>query len=191
MAVTSHRKMTFTDRRQFGNFSTTLDIPDLTLLQTRSYDKFLQADVAPEEREDFGLEALLRETFPIEDYEKKSRLEYISYRLDKPRYTPDECRRLRLTYGRPFCVRLRLTKLETNSAVEQDVYFGEIPVMLGGGEFIINGAERVVVSQIHRSPGVDFLTETDNGRKTFSCRIIPERGSWIELNITRKETINL
>ncbi|MDO5308605.1 MAG: DNA-directed RNA polymerase subunit beta [Planctomycetia bacterium] len=196
MAVTSQRKMTFTEQRQFGNHSTTLPLPDLTLLQTRSYERFLQADVEPEERENYGLEAVLRETFPIEDYEKNSRLDYVSYRLDKPRYTPDECRRLRLTYGRPFCVRLRLTKLNPETGetkiVEEDVYFGEVPVMLGGGEFIINGAERVVVSQIHRSPGVDFLAEFDKERKkSFTCRIIPERGSWIELSITRKETIIL
>ncbi len=108
--------------------------------------------------------------------------------MGKPRYEPDECRQLRLTYGRPFKLRLRLTK---DQPVEEDVYLGEMPIMLGGGEFIINGADRVVVSQLHRSPGVDFVLETESGteRKLHSCRIIPERGSWIELNVTRKESL--
>jgi DNA-directed RNA polymerase subunit beta len=98
----------------------------------------------------------------------------------KPRYEPDECRQLRLTYGRPFKVWLRLTK---EQPVEEEVYLGDMPIMLGGGEFIINGAERVVVSQLHRSPGVDFVSEIETGdRKVFSCRVIPERGSWIGFN---------
>ena len=111
------------------------------------------------------------------------------YELGKPRYEPHECRQLRLTYGRPFRVWLRLTKEEP---IEEEVYLGDIPIMLGGGEFIINGAERVVVSQLHRSPGVDFVTDTDTAeRKMFSARIIPERGSWIELNASKKDTLQV
>ena len=189
MAVTSKRKLQFKERRQFGNHSTTYPIPELTVLQTRSYANFLQADVPPSERKDQGLESVFREAFPIENYEKTARLEYVHYELEKPHYTPDECRRLRLTYGRPLRVRLRL--VGEKDTVEDDVYLGELPIMLGGGEFIINGAERVVVSQLHRSPGVDFLTETELDRKSFSCRIIPERGSWIEFHISRKETVNV
>src|SRR5206468_3584329 len=99
----------------------------------------------------------------------------------------DECRKLRLTYGFPFKVRLRLVKPEP---VEEDVYLGEIPVMLGGGEFIVNGAERVIVSQLHRSPGVDFSVEVHTGeKKLHSCWIIPERGSWIEINVTKKDAL--
>ncbi len=109
------------------------------------------------------------------------------YELGKPRYEPDECRQLRLTYGRPFRVWLRLTK---EQPIEEEVYLGDMPIMLGGGEFIINGAERVVVSQLHRSPGVDFVSEIEAGdRRTLSCRIIPERGSWIELNTSKKDTL--
>ena len=102
--------------------------------------------------------------------------------MGKPRYTPEECKQLRLTYGRPFRIWLRLNKEEP---IEEEVYLGDLPVMLGGGEFIINGAERVVVSQLHRSPGVDFVLEQDttSDKKLPSCRIIPERGSWIEVNV--------
>ena len=116
-------------------------------------------------------------------------MKYIRYELGKPRYEPHECRQLRLTYGRPFRVWLRLTKEEP---IEEEVYLGDMPIMLGGGEFIINGAERVVVSQLHRSPGVDFVSDTDvTDRKLHSCRIIPERGSWIELNISKKDTLTV
>ena len=133
-----------------------------------------------QKRADQGIEGVLREIFPIESYDKTLRLEYIRYDLGKPRYEPDECRQLRLTYGRPFKVWLRLTK---EQPIEEEVYLGDIPIMLGGGEFIINGAERVVVSQLHRSPGVDFVIEVEGAgdRRLHSCRIIPERGSWIEL----------
>ena len=171
------------------NQNLTHKIPDLTILQTQSYKNFLQEDVPPKMRKDQGLESVLREIFPIETYEKTTRLEYVYYELEKPRFDPDECRQLRLTYGRPFKVRLRLTR-ESKEPIEEDVFLGDIPIMLGGGEFIINGAERVVVSQLHRSPGIDFVAEVESGSRTFGCRIIPERGSWIELNITRKETIS-
>ena len=189
MAVTSQRKLNLPNVRHFGKHSTTEPVPELTIMQTRSYANFLQADVAPEDRKNFGLEAVLRESFPIEDnYDKTSRLEYVSYDLEKPRYLPDECRRLRITYGHPWRVRFRLVR-DGQDPVEEYVYLGELPIMLGGGEFIINGAERVVVNQLHRSPGVDFLSEVEHDVQTFSCRIIPERGSWVEFNISRKETI--
>ena len=141
-----------------------------------------------QKRTDQGIEGVLREIFPVESYDKTLRLEYLRYELGKPRYEPDECRQLRLTYGRPFKVWLRLTK---EQPIEEEVYLGDIPIMLGGGEFIINGAERVVVSQLHRSPGVDFVMEIEGAgdRRLHSCRIIPERGSWIELNVTRKESL--
>jgi len=165
------------------------DIPDLTQIQTRSYEAFLQYDVPPAKRVDQGIESVLREIFPIESYDKTLRLEYVRYELGKPRYEPHECRQLRLTYGRPFRVWLRLTK---EQPIEEEVYLGDMPIMLGGGEFIINGAERVVVSQLHRSPGVDFVSDIEAGdRKTFSCRIIPERGSWIELNTSKKDTLSV
>ncbi|MDR0609711.1 MAG: DNA-directed RNA polymerase subunit beta [Planctomycetaceae bacterium] len=188
MATPSQRRINFKNVHKFGTQNSTYEIPDLTILQTQSYRRFLQEDVPPLKRENVGLEAVLREIFPIETFDKTIRLEYRYYELEKPRYEPDECRQLRLTYGKPFKVRLRLVK--EGSTHEEDVYLGDIPIMLGGGEFIINGAERVVVSQLHRSPGIDFVSEMDGDRRTFSCRVIPERGSWIELNMTRKETIS-
>jgi len=189
MATTSRRRLQPKEIRHFGSLRPPHPTPDLTEIQTKSYSDFLQYEVPPEKRKDQGLESVLREIFPIESYDKSLRLEYLGYALGKPRYEPDECRQLRLTYGRPFKVWLRLTKEEP---IEEEVYLGDLPIMLGGGEFIINGAERVVVSQLHRSPGVDFVTEMEAGeRRLHSCRIIPERGSWIELNVTRKESLSV
>src|SRR5262249_44702487 len=193
MPIPAKRTIVPPELRNFGRVSRESDaldsVPNLTDIQTRSYARFLQLDVPPEKREPFGLEGVLREIFPIESYDKSLKLEYVKYQLDKPRYDPDECRQLRLTYGRPFRVWLRLVK---DQPLEEEVYLGDMPIMIGGGEFIINGAERVVVSQLHRSPGVDFVVETEAGeRKLHPCRIIPERGSWIEINVTKKETLGV
>ncbi len=184
------RRITPLPPRNFGRIPDEFPVPDLTEIQTRSYEKFLQADLAPEKREDFGLEGVFREIFPIESYDKTLKLEYIKFDLGKPRYDPDECRQLRLTYGRPLHVWLRLNKGE--AAIEESVYLGDMPIMIGGGEFIINGAERVVVSQLHRSPGVDFVVDVEaSDKKLHACRIIPERGSWIELQVTKKDTLGV
>jgi DNA-directed RNA polymerase subunit beta len=172
--------------RNFGRRGDAIDVPTLTDVQTKSYERFLQLDTAPEKRDNAGLEGVLREIFPIESYDKTINLQYIKYELGKPRYDPDECRKLRLTYGRPFKVWLRLNK---EQPVEEEVYLGDMPIMIGGGEFIINGAERVVVSQLHRSPGVDFTAEKEGDRQLHSCRVIPERGSWIEINVNKRDTL--
>ena len=188
--TTTVRRLIPSTPRNFGRIHDEHPIPDLTEIQTRSYERFLQADLLPEARADSGLEGVFREIFPIESYDKTLKLEYIKYDLGKPRYEPDECRQLRLTYGRPLHVWLRLNKGE--AAIEESVYLGDMPIMIGGGEFIINGAERVVVSQLHRSPGVDFVVEIEAGdRKLHACRVIPERGSWIELQVTKKETLGV
>jgi len=162
MATTAHRRLEPKEIRHFGSHRPPHPIPDLTAIQTKSYAEFLQHEVPWQKRKNQGLEGVLREIFPIESYDKSLRLEYLRYELGKPRYEPDECRQLRLTYGRPFKVWLRLTKEEP---IEEEVYLGDLPIMLGGGEFIINGAERVVVSQLHRSPGVDFVVETESSEK--------------------------
>src|SRR6202521_2903382 len=189
MPVPAVRTIVPEHSRNFGRFGDAVEVPPLTDVQTKSYERFLQLDVPPEERTPTGLEGVLREIFPIESYDKNLSLDYIKYELGKPRYGPDECRQLRLTYGRPFRVWLRLNK---EQPVEEEVYLGDMPIMIGGGEFIINGAERVVVSQLHRSPGVDYVVETEaSERKLHSCRIIPERGSWIEINVTKKETLGV
>ncbi len=171
----------------YGHYKAIAEIPNLVEMQTKSYRDFLQPDLAAQKRKPQGLEILLREIFPIYSYDKTLCLEYISYELGRPRYTPEECRKLRMTYGYPFKIRVRLVKPEP---VEEEIYLGEIPVMIGGGEFIINGSERVTVCQLHRSPGVDFSVEIHTGeKKLHSCWIIPERGSWIELNVTKKDAI--
>jgi len=187
---TTVRRITPGVSRNFGRIDDEFPVPDLTEIQTRSYERFLQADLPAEERADSGLEGVFQEIFPIESYDKTLKLEYIKFDLGKPRYEPDECRQLRLTYGRPLHVWLRLNKGET--AIEESVYLGDMPIMIGGGEFIINGAERVVVSQLHRSPGVDFVVEIESGdKKLHACRIIPERGSWIELQVTKQEKLGV
>ncbi len=189
MATTAQRRLQPIQVRHFGSLRAPHTTPDLTQIQTKSYDAFLQYDIGWQNRKVEGLEGVLKEIFPVESYDKTLRLEYVRYELGKPRYEPDECRQLRLTYGRPFKVVLRLTK---EQPIEEEVYLGDIPIMLGGGEFIINGAERVVVSQLHRSPGIDFVAELEGAdRRLHSCRIIPERGSWIELNVTRKESLSV
>ena len=154
--------------RRFGSYPAILELPNLVEVQTKAWKEFLAVETAAAQRNDQGLETLLREVFPIYSYDKTMCLEYVGYELGRARYSIDECRKLRLTYGHPFKVRLRLIKPEP---VEEEVYLGEIPIMIGGGEFIINGSERVIVSQLHRSPGVDFSYEQssagDNRKLSF------------------------
>jgi DNA-directed RNA polymerase subunit beta len=175
--------------KTFGSYPSIVELPDLVEIQTKAWEKFLAKDVPQANREFAGLQALLQEVFPIYSYDKTMCLEYVGYELGRPRYTIDECRKLRLTFGFPFKVRLRLIKPEP---VEEEVYLGEIPIMIGGGEFIVNGSERVIVSQLHRSPGVDFSYDQASAadtRRLHSCWIIPERGSWVELNVTKKDNL--
>src|SRR5579863_5743970 len=176
-----------TETIRFGRFKNVLDVPALTELHVKAYIKFLQRELAPDKREDIGLESILRETFPIKNYDGTISLEYVHYEIGQPRYTPEECRMLRLTYGAPLKVRLRLNKPE--SPIEEDVYLGEIPLMIGGGAFIVNGAERVLVNQLHRSPGIDFMEERVGDKKMHSCWIVPERGSWIEISVTKRDSV--
>jgi len=176
--------------RNFGKVRDAIDIPDLVAIQRRSYEFLLQKDVAPTKRKCIGLESLFREIFPITSYDKKMILEYLCYELEKPHYTPTECRQLRLTYAYPLKIHCRLRSEAGEDLAEQAIYLGEIPVMIGGGEFVINGAVRVIVSQLHRSPGVDFLIESKEGdRVLHGGRVIPERGSWIEIAVTQRDIL--
>ena len=190
MATTSKRRLETQTVRKFGTVQSVFPIPNLTTVQTVSYEAFLQEDTPSDKRKDSGLEAVFREIFPIASYDGKVSLQYLRYELGKPRYTPRECRQLRMTYGKPLKVWLRIDR---EQPLEEEVYLGDMPIMLGGGEFIINGAERVVVSQLHRSPGVDFVEESEGttDRKSPSFRIIPERGSWIEVNVTKKDSLSV
>jgi DNA-directed RNA polymerase subunit beta len=190
MATPIERRLAPEAVRRFGSGRDYQVPPDLTEIQTKSYAAFLQDDSPSDKRKLQGIESVLQEIFPIESYDKQLKLSYVRYELGKPRYTPEECRQLRLTYGRPFRVWLRLEK---EQPIEEEVFLGDIPIMMGGGEFIINGAERVVVSQLHRSPGIDFVMDSDttSDRKLASCRVIPERGSWIEINATKKDALTV
>ncbi|RKY12482.1 MAG: DNA-directed RNA polymerase subunit beta [Planctomycetota bacterium] len=176
--------------RNFGKIGDAVDVPDLIEIQLKSYNRFLQLNVLPEKRRNIGLEALFREIFPIVSYDKTMQLEFLGYELEKPRYTVQQCRELRLTYGYPLKIRCVLKRKEADDIAEQAIYLGEMPVMIGGGEFIINGAERVIVNQLHRSPGVDFVIDSRDGdRILHGSRIIPERGSWIEIAVTKQDVL--
>ena len=179
--------------RDYSKRGDALSIPNLVQVQSAAYERFLQLDKPFEARvTDMGLEALLREVFPIVSYDGNMSLNYLYYKLDEPRYTPDECRELRLTYGMPFRIGVRLERKDNPNITEEEIYLGEIPIMMGGGEFIINGAERVIVNQLHRSPGVDFsIASAEADRPLHSARIIPERGSWIELEVSKKDVLQM
>src|SRR3954469_6116598 len=188
--LTEGHPMRVPEVRDFSKRGDALPTPNLVEVQSESYQRFLQKEVDPAKRKNEGLETLLREVFPIESYDGNLRLEYISYDLSEPRYTTDECRALRLTYGMPFRIQVRFVRKDKDEVMEDSIYLGEVPIMIGGGEFIINGAERVIVNQLHRSPGVDFLVEVQEGdRPLHGCRVIPEPGSWIECSVTKKDAL--
>jgi DNA-directed RNA polymerase subunit beta len=178
--------------RDFAKVADGASIPNLIDIQLSSYARFLQEGVDPAKRKNEGLEGLLREVFPIVSYDEQTKLEYLYYELGEARYTQQECRDLKLSYGLPLRVRCRLSRTDRKDVVEESIYLGEIPIMIGGGEFIVNGTERVIVSQLHRSPGVDFTVEMqESDRPLHGARIIPERGSWIELTVTKKDSITI
>ncbi|MGN6727244.1 MAG: DNA-directed RNA polymerase subunit beta [Tepidisphaeraceae bacterium] len=182
--------MKVSEIRDFSKRGDAIAVPNLIKVQQEAYTRFLQKEVDPTKRKVEGLESLLREVFPIVSYDGNLTLEYLNYTLSEARYTPDECRALRLTYGMPFRIGVKLSRKDKDEILEDSIYVGEIPIMIGGGEFIINGAERVIVNQLHRSPGVDFLVETQEGdRPLHGFRVIPERGSWIECAVTKKDAL--
>jgi DNA-directed RNA polymerase subunit beta len=170
-----------TERINFGKIKEIVVPPNMIELQTNSYTEFLQADASPNKRQkDTGLEAVFREVFPIKSYDEKCELEYKSYEIGEPKLDWLECLREGLTYGAPLYVTFQL-KEEGKSAKEERVFMGELPLMTPQGTFVINGAERVVVSQLHRSPGIAFeATQHPNGKILHSFRVIPDRGSWYE-----------
>ncbi len=174
-------------RVSFSHIEELLEIPDLLAIQTKAYQQFLQEFDAPEARKDLGLQGVLNSVFPIEDSHRNYILEFNSYYLGQPKYTADECIDRGVTFSAPLRVKLSLhitdenNKNEYAQSIEQDVYFGNIPYMTEKGTFIINGAERVIVSQLQRSPGVFFDESTHpNGTKLYQARIIPARGSWVD-----------
>ena len=169
-------------RKSYAKIEECYELPNLLDIQLDSYKEFLQTDVPKAKRKNTGLESAFREVFPIENTDGEYKLEYLSYHIGKPKYAIYECQKRGISYAAPLKIMLRLkSKKETK---EQEVYLGDIPLMTDTGTFIVNGDERVVVSQLHRSPGISFEEETHiTGKTLFSARIIPYRGAWIEFEI--------
>src|SRR5580693_420129 len=192
----------FRARKTFAKIAKIIDIPNLIDIQKQSYEKFLQKDIALDKREDVGLQGVFKSVFPIKDFSETSSLEFVSYTLDKPKYDVDECRQRGMTFAAPIKVIVRLVVWDTNEETgsqsirdvkEQEVFFGEIPLMTDNGTFIINGTERVVVSQLHRSPGVFYDHDKgkthSSGKLLYSARIIPYRGSWLDFEFDAKDLL--
>ena len=189
-------------RKDFGKIKKIIDIPDLIGMQRESYRRFLQADVPPEKREDIGLQAAYKSVFPIRDYTGSASLEFVSYKFGEIKHNEEECKHRGMTYEQPVRIIVRLVVYDIDKETkvsnirdikEQEIYFGTIPLMTEKGIFIINGTERVVVSQLHRSSGVFFDHDKgkthSSGRVIYSSRIIPVRGSWIDMEIDPKDVV--
>ncbi len=189
-------------RKNFATIKNIIDIPNLIDIQKNSYRRFLQSDVPLDARKNIGLEAVFKSVFPIKDFSETSSLEYVSYTLSKPKYDVEECHQRGMTYAAPMKVKVRLVIWDSGkeSGVrgvkdikEQEVYFGEIPLMTENGTFIINGTERVIVSQLHRSPGVFFDHDKgkthSSGKVLYSARVIPYRGSWLDFEFDHKDIL--
>ncbi len=193
----------FAIRNNFGKIKPLVGLPNLIDIQRKSYDKLLQLDVDPKARDDDGLQAVFKSVFPIKDYNETASLDFVSYDLGKPKYDVDECRSRGMTFAAPMQVTIRLVIWDKDEVsgtqsvrdvIEQEVYFGEIPLMTEFGTFIINGTERVVVSQLHRSPGAFFDSDKGrthaSGKLLYNARIIPYRGSWLDFEFDHKDIIH-
>jgi DNA-directed RNA polymerase subunit beta len=189
-------------RVDFSKNEKVQEIPNLIEVQQESYLDFLQADASPEKRKDIGLQAVFKGIYPIADYNGRASLEFLSYSIGEPKWSEEECRERGMTYAAPIKVTVQLVIFDVDEKTaartirdvkEQEVFFGEIPLMSERATFIINGTERVIVSQLHRSPGVFF--EHDKGRShasgkvLFSARIIPYRGSWLDFEFDHKDQL--
>ena len=192
------------DRVSFAKIHEIIGIPNLIEIQQRSYEQFLQARVSPQEREDSGLQGVFTSIFPITDYNDSASLEFVRYEFGDPKYTSEECWEKGMTYSVPLKVTLRLVVWDKQvgsearsirDIKEQEVYLGEMPLMTEHGTFIVNGTERVVVSQLHRSPGVFFDhdggTTHSSGKTLFSARLIPYRGSWLEFEFDANDVLHV
>ena len=191
-------------RKNFARIKKIVDIPNLIDVQKQSYKKFLQDDAQPDQRQDIGLQGVFKSVFPIKDFNETSSLEFVSYAFENPKYDVDECHQRGMTYAAPVKVVIRLVVWDKDEqsgtrsirdVKEQEVYFGEIPIMTENGTFIINGTERVVVSQLHRSPGVFFDHDHgkthSSGKLLFSARVIPYRGSWLDFEFDVRDRLHV
>jgi DNA-directed RNA polymerase subunit beta len=189
-------------RKSFGRIPEAIRMPNLIEVQRSSYEQFLQRFVRPVERIDDGLEAVFKSVFPVKDFNERATLEYVSYEFEEPKYDVEECIQRDITYAAPLKVKLRLIVFETDEDTgarsvkdikEQDVYMGDIPLMTDKGTFVVNGTERVIVSQMHRSPGVFFDHDKgkthSSGKLLFGARIIPYRGSWLDFEFDAKDVV--
>ena len=175
----------------FAKLEQGMDMPHLLDIQTRAFEALLQLDAASHDREDVGLERVFKDLFPITDVHENFSLEFVRYHLGEPKYSVEECIERDMTYSAPLKATLQLVINEEvngvkrpRNIIEKEVYLGELPVLTSLGTFVINGAERVIVSQLHRSPGVVFEESTHpNGQRLISSRIIPFRGSWVEFTV--------
>lgn len=172
---------------RFGKIKPGIGLPNLIENQTESFKWFLQKDVAPSKRKNQGLQAVFLETFPIVSPNDDIELEFVEYELSEPKYSVQECKERDVTYAAPLKATIRLIKKDTMEVREQSVYMGDIPLMTESGTFVINGAERVVVNQLHRSPGIFFFW--DEVERMYSARVIPDRGSWLEFEMDAKGLI--
>jgi DNA-directed RNA polymerase, beta subunit len=189
-------------RKSFGRIPEAVQMPNLIEVQRSSYEQFLQREVRPAERRDEGIEAVFKSVFPIKDFNERAVLEYVSYEFEEPKYDVEECVQRDMTYAAPLKVKLRLIVFETDEETgarsvkdikEQDVYMGDIPLMTEKGTFIVNGTQRVIVSQMHRSPGVFFDHDKGkthaSGKLLFAARVIPYRGSWLDFEFDAKDIV--
>ena len=189
-------------RRHFGKIKRIIDIPNLIDIQKRSYNEFLQTESPPEARKDTGLQGVFKSVFPIKDFNETSSLEFVGYSLGTPKYDVEECHQRGMTYAAPLKVMIQLVIWDVDAqsnmraiknVKEQEVYFGEIPLMTRNGTFMVNGTERVIVSQLHRSPGVFFDHDKGkthaSGKLLYSARIIPYRGSWIDFEFDPRDVL--
>src|SRR5207249_494435 len=182
----------------FGKLEQGMEMPHLLDIQTQAFEALLQTDAAAHEREDVGLERVFKDLFPITDVHENFSLEFVKYSLGEPKYSVEECIERDMTYSAPLKATLQLVINETladgekrpRNIIEKEVYLGELPLLTPLGTFVINGAERVIVSQLHRSPGVVFEEATHpNGQRLISARIIPFRGSWVEFTVDIHDVI--
>ena len=189
-------------RKSFGRIPEAVQMPNLIEVQRSSYEQFLQREVRAGERRDEGIEAVFKSVFPIKDFNERAVLEYVSYEFEEPKYDVEECIQRDMTYAAPLKVKLRLIVFEMDEETgarsvkdikEQDVYMGDIPLMTDKGTFIVNGTERVIVSQMHRSPGVFFDHDKgkthSSGKLLFAARVIPYRGSWLDFEFDAKDIV--
>ena len=187
-------------RKDYSRIGKIVDIPNLIDIQKKSYQQFLQVGVKPEARTDIGLQGVFKSIFPMKDYSGTATLDFVNYLLEEPKYTIEECQQRGMTYASPMKITVRLImwdKDQTTGAQtirdvkEQEVYFGEVPLMTENGTFVINGTERVIVSQLHRSPGVFFEYEKGkgyaSGKLQYTARVIPYRGSWLDFEFDQKD----